>query len=354
MKGPRGLWIAALVLLLLSGCGGPAVPPTAPPSIPPPTVVPEGTTDLSPSQALSATLGSLVRLDDYPLYMMHYQGDYDLESLLSDGRLPGVSQGPAWGCSLFAALGDPRHMVYGRNFDWHYSPALLLFTDPADGYASVSMVDLSYLVQADSAGELDTLPLDQRQALLSAPFLPFDGMNERGLVVGMAAVPESDMPHQAAAPTLDSLVMIRLLLDRAGSVDEAVDLLGRYNIDWGGGPPLHYLLADASGRAVLVEFYEGDMVLLHNKKPWHQATNYLRSAAEEADGQCWRYDAITRRLQEGQGQLSTEQVLELLSQVSQDNTQWSVVYEINMGRVNVVMGREYEQVYTLSLGYTFR
>ena len=36
-------------------------------------------------------------------------------------------------------------MFYGRNFDWEFSPALLLFTDPPDGYASVSMVDLTFL-----------------------------------------------------------------------------------------------------------------------------------------------------------------------------------------------------------------
>ncbi len=35
---------------------------------------------------------------------------------------------PAWGCSLFAFFSDPQAMLYGRNFDWEYSPALLLFT----------------------------------------------------------------------------------------------------------------------------------------------------------------------------------------------------------------------------------
>ena len=36
-------------------------------------------------------------------------------------------------------------MLLGRNFDWYEHPALILFTDPPDGYASVSMVDISYL-----------------------------------------------------------------------------------------------------------------------------------------------------------------------------------------------------------------
>ena len=47
-------------------------------------------------------------------------------------------------------------MVYGRNFDWQYSPALLLFTNPPDGYASVSMVDIEYLVGAENTEGLLT------------------------------------------------------------------------------------------------------------------------------------------------------------------------------------------------------
>jgi len=61
-----------------------------------------------------------------------------------------ASSRPAWGCSLFAAFGDGKEMFYGRNFDWRYSPALLLFTDPPEGYASVSMVDLDYLIPQNS------------------------------------------------------------------------------------------------------------------------------------------------------------------------------------------------------------
>jgi len=34
----------------------------------------------------------------------------------------------AWACSLFAGLGDVEQRLYGRNFDWDHSPAVLLFT----------------------------------------------------------------------------------------------------------------------------------------------------------------------------------------------------------------------------------
>jgi hypothetical protein len=242
-------------------------------------------------------------------------------------------------------------MVYGRNFDWHYSPALLLFTDPPDGYASVSMVDIAYLgFSGDRATMADDVPLGERVELLSAPRLPFDGMNEQGVAVGMAAVPPGGMETDPAKDTVDSLMVIRKILDQASDVDEAVDILQSYNIAWGGGPPLHYLVADRSGRAMLVEFYRGEIAVIPNKSAWHQATNFLRaSAGESADGECWRYDRISQQLTEDKGQISAQEAMELLDTVSQQNTQWSVVYGMSSGDIEVIMGQEHDDSHTFHL-----
>ena len=152
-------------------------------------------------------------------------------------------------------------MQFGRNFDWDYSPALLLFTQPQDGYASVSMVDIAYLGFGDTrAHGLTELPLKERSALLDAPYLPFDGMNEHGLAIGMAAVSSGEMKSNPSKETIGSLMVIRNMLDYARNVDEAIAILGSYNIDFEGGPAIHYLIADPSGRAALVEFYQGKMI----------------------------------------------------------------------------------------------
>ena len=138
------------------------------------------------------TLSSLDQIDDFPLYTMVYQGDIPTE-MESSARQRYLEE-PAWACSLFAAYGDPDEILYGRNFDWDFSPALLLFMDPPGGYASVSMVDIHYLgFGGDQAFNITDLPLAERVGLLEAPYIPFDGMNEAGLAVGMAAVPTGDM-----------------------------------------------------------------------------------------------------------------------------------------------------------------
>ncbi len=239
---------------------------------------------------------------------------------------------------------------YGRNFDWVDSPALLLFTHPTNGYASVSMVDLAYLGFGDKVNRLTELPLDQRRALLSAPALPFDGMNERGLVVGMAAVPDGDLRRDPGKETIDSLQVIRRMLDQASTVDEAVAVLQQVNINWGSGPALHYLIADRAGQSALVEFYQGKVHIIPNDQPWHLATNFLLSSVgDNPAGQCSRYDTIDQRLSTAAGRLDATEALRLLQDVSQPNTQWSIVYGLSTGEVVVTPGRAYSRVHTFRL-----
>jgi hypothetical protein len=363
-KFNRLLFSYILALALLSGCmafSTPAslptatsVPATLTPSLAQPVTL--ETTDeassFNPEQI--ATLDSLTKVDDYPLYTMRYLADYSQDmpafSQSATIHLPKSAALP-WGCSLFAALGDPSAMLFGRNFDWQFSPVVLLFTDPPDGYSSVSVVDFAYLgFQGSQVYELNELPLSERQALLSAPLLPFDGLNENGLTVGMAAVPPGNMPVDSHKETIDSILVIRLMLDRARNVDEALAILSEYNLNFAGGPPLHYLLADASGSAILVEFYQGEMHVLSNQNPWHLATNFLVSSTNDSpQDHCWRYDRISERLSASGGSLSVENAIDLLSQVAQGNTQWSVVYGLQSKQISVVMGRDYENVHTFNL-----
>ena len=288
-----------------------------------------------------ATLSSLDQVGDYPLYVMRYDGDYDPQVY---GHRPASSQSPAWACSLFAALGDGENRLYGRNFDWQFSPALFLFTDPPDGYASVSMVDIAYFGFDDQ--KVRTLlhqPLGDLRPLLQAPHWPFDGMNEHGLVVGMAAVPQGRVPSDPDKSTIGSLGIIREILDHARDVDEAVALLEAHNIDMEGGPDIHYLVADRSGRSLLVEFYQGQMVVTPNEQPWHLATNFITaSVPAPSEAGCWRYEQMEATLSQEGGHLDVAGAMELLAQVSQSNTQWSVVYGLSTGDVQVAMGRQYE------------
>jgi hypothetical protein len=73
--------------------------------------------------------------------------------------------------------------------------------------------------------------------------------------------------------------------------------------------------------------------------------------AGDAAGQCPRYDALVRRLTEAAGTLDSRAALGLLRAVAQTEsaTQWSVVYGMNTGQVEVVVGRRHDQVHTFRL-----
>ncbi len=86
------------------------------------------------------------------------------------------------------------------------------------------MVDIEYLGFGGSrAASLINLPLNERQALLNSPALPFDGMNEQGLAIGMAAVPPGEMLHDPDKKTIDQLAVMREILDHARAQRKARD-----------------------------------------------------------------------------------------------------------------------------------
>jgi len=347
----------ASILWLLIGCG---VPSTNVPTE-------ERRADDLSSEDI-ATLSSLEKVDNYPLYTMRYYGSYtQVASSARDVKwradanilTPNLTTSRrAWGCSLFAALGDADNLLYGRNFDWKYTPAVLLFTDPPDGYASVSIVSSVRLGFEETVDKLTDLPLIKRRVLLKAPFIPFDGMNEHGLAVGMAAVPSGKMRPDPDKETIGALMVIRKMLDYASNVDEAVAIMQSYNINMGKGPPVHYLIADrsglpsseAKGRAVLVEFYRGKTIIIPNKTSWHQATNFFRAATgENAERKCWRYDKIYQRLAKTEGKITAQNAIVLLKDISLKGTQWSIVYGMSTGNIKVTMGRQYDKVHTFHL-----
>lgn len=302
------------------------------------------------------TLASFNQIDPFPLYEMHYYGDYGFgERLQRSQRLPAgvvawqVSDLPGWGCTCFAALHPGSEPLLARNFDWLVHPALVLFTQPPDGYAAISLVDVSYL-GLDQAYPNES----QKQQLLRAPYLPFDGMNEMGLAVGMMAVPQADGGSDPARLTLDSLELMRLWLDYAATIDQALELLNGYNIDFGSGPPLHYMLVEKSGKSAVIELLDGEVLLLPNQDAWQVATNFVISQAQPqgAASGCWRYNTAYTELAALDGKLEAQSALGVLEHVSQAGdypTIWSVVYQLESGKASVVIDRQFRQVYEFLL-----
>jgi hypothetical protein len=280
------------------------------------------------------TVAGLRQVDDLPLYEMTYHGGYDIEAPLTDEELARGEEG--WACSLFH-----RGTEFARNFDWNPNPAMVVRADPPDGYASLSIVDVSYLLgRGGDAADLRD-PADRRR-LAHAVLAPFDGMNEKGLAVGLAQTPEAALPAASPGrPRVSSVRVMRLILDRAATVDEAIALARRYDVDFSGGPQVHYLLADRSGRSAVIEYGAGRLNVVSDRI----LTNITMTGADRATKLA---DTRYRVLDEGVG--TSADALQLLRRVAQPHTRWSVVYDLRAGTARVVTGQRWGRVHTFAIG----
>jgi hypothetical protein len=303
-----------------------------------------------------ATLSTLEKIDDFPIYTMRYFGPY----LRASELVPDLASCEAvprrasdWACSLFAALGDPGAPVFGRNFDWEYSPILVLLLEPEAGHRSIMSIDIAYLVEEADIGRLDECHARALLPLLDAPFLTFDGMNEHGLAIGMAAVDYAcGYPADPEKRDVGDLRVMREVLERATTVDEAMAFLETINPTSQGGPNMHYLIADRTPSAALIEYDNGEMHVFRSseERPWQLGTNFPVVLTDGSPtGNCWRYDLIEQSLRACDGALSSPDAMELLGRVSTPLTQWSIAYDLTERTMYLSVGRDAETVYRISL-----
>jgi len=305
------------------------------------------------AQLDSLTLASLTKVADYPLYAMTYYGDYGFSNHIKPGnksfasvpKMVEFDEGSC-GCTCFAAMGNKNATLLGRNFDWYDHIPLLLFTYPPGGFASVSMVDLDYF-----GFNRNNLPdnTQNKRRLLDTPWLPFDGMNELGVAIGMMAVPHAESPSDPGKKTIGEIEVIRLVLDYATSAEHAIELIKQFNVRME-NPPIHYLIADRSGKSAIIEFVDGKMIVMKNVDPWQVSTNFIiHGSGAPENVSCWRYNRAFSTLKNAKGKLSSASAMNLLQNVSQQNTIWSMVYQMNAGKLNVVVGRKFDKIKSFEL-----
>jgi hypothetical protein len=296
------------------------------------------------------SFGTVAKIDNYPLFTLNYKADYEFDEYLQSGTFPRSlsrsSEGNNFYCTCFAALGSEDRIV-GRNYDWASSSSyFLVFTNPTDAYASVSTVDLGFFeydhnVPPDSPDNLNTLSM--------LPYYPFDGMNEKGVAVGMNALSYSQGPYDPTKVTIGELQLIRLVLDYAASTNEAIDLIHQYNIRME-DPPVHYLIADSSGHSAVIEFIDGEMIVMNNANLWQVTTNFVITGLEDhGSAPCWRYRGTYQTLRDNKGICSQDEAVSILINASVPSTRWSNVFNLKDGKIQIAMGRSYENFFEFDL-----
>ena len=260
-------------------------------------------------------------------------------------------EGTPFGCSTLSVENEAGGYLFGRNFDWNACHGLIVSARPENGFSSVSTVNMDF-IRAGGV-EVSQLP-DQMQALVSL-YAPLDGMNEKGLAVSVNMIQDSaDINQDTARPDITTTTAIRLLLDKAADVEEALELLRQYDFHSSMGMMVHLALADAEGRSVAVEYVDNEMIVTETPV----VTNfYLAPGEKQGIGTTQshtRYEILTQTL-EGQGEMTEVEMRDALDSVSKDNfgefesTEWSIVMNQETKELIYYHREDYKTAYVISV-----
>lgn len=255
-----------------------------------------------------------------------------------------------YACSAFTTTSPDGKVLVGRNFDLKGTDTLCLYTHPKNGFKSVSTVSTDIL-SVGGDNEITERSFKGRIALLASPYICVDGMNEKGVSAALLDMDNIGETHMATEkPDLIVSLAIRLILDKASNVDEAVKLLEQYDIQTAHGQTQHIYISDKTGKSVIVEWFLGKMKVVE----YNVCTNFRMSKPSyegNYSGQCDRFDKLDSALKE-KNVNTVKESFSLLESVKQNGfgtyTIWSVVFNLTDFTVDYVVNMDYDHIYHLN------
>ena len=355
------------------------------------------------------TLASFQKLSDRDeahrdgaVYQINFSGDYSFDEFLSQGGasndaelisfvtrsitkgiIPMHIKTSSIACSAFTADTQSGDRVFGRNYDFSATNTAIVYTDPGEGrHASYSTIDLSFLgLDADK----DVETIGQKILTLAAPYVPLDGINDAGVACGIFMSYQGEgkgtpTDTQTDRPDITSTTLLRLILDYADSVEDAVALAQQYDLHDSASSCFHYMVADSTGRSAILEWVGtdadhdvdgaqrqlnvlwNDTDALSDSADWQVVTNFIKTpgyydgTTAEMKG-LDRYEHLAAALRETDGIVADKDAaMDLLASVgrrtwnnddSNSNTVHSVVYDLTDKSVLWVGNEHYgEEAYT--------
>jgi len=268
------------------------------------------------------------------------------------------------GCSAFQTPNEAGDGYYfGRNFDWiNDCEKLIMINHPDNGYSSISTVNTEFInwvndnisfekvmeIAENQPELLESLikPLPEDLIRLTSLYIPVDGVNEKGLSISVNMVPGEafNQNKEEGLMNLTTGSANRVLLNKAATVDEAVEILKNSNLHATLGINIHYLIADATGKVVTVEYINNEMNVVDTKI----ITNFYVTGSTDDDKDP-RYTAIEDKMTEIPN-MTIEDVRDSLNAANQDYlTQWSVIYDQKNIEATYFFNLNFEKGYHVKL-----
>lgn len=311
---------------------------------------------------------------DYDLYTTDVTYDYSIDDIISSGitdtqsiidavirlYLPELDikyKAPEFGCSAFST-GDTRgHVLTGRNYDFkNDTSAMLVHCRPTGGYESVATAAL------DNIGM--NAPEDEKRAALAniaAPFICLDGLNEKGVSIAVLTLDSEPTFQHTGKLVIATTLAIRLVLDRAATTQEAVDILKQYDMMASSGRDYHFYINDASGDGRAVEYDCNSSTRELVDTPIRSITNFFAMYRDKVKPHQHndpyghgreRYDSIEAVLTEAGDSATEETAWQAVKASSQEpnegditsNTQWSIVYDNTKLTAGISLRRDWDNI----------
>lgn len=326
---------------------------------------PHNSSDLT--NDMHESLNTVKRVDDVgKLYEMDVKFDYessDFNKLLENNKLTKTKPG----CTTFMTHNENNDVVSCRNFDTNHKAnkseiedgIFVVYHCHNEGsYKSISIADIKYLNDENEKyklGALDDGNTDTSNIVLSI-YDPLDGLNEKGLSVFSLSsdITQGETPYTGVNPNLESCtigVLMRHILDKCATVEEACELAKQYNVFgyYDAPVPNHLFISDNSGVSKAIEWRGNEMRIVDS----NVSTNfYLAWDDKYGHGQD-RYNIATETLKQ---KTNKEIIKNLLSAVAQHPkteksslTQYSAFYNNQKLTLDIWMSRDYSKKYSFNI-----
>ncbi|MBP9988310.1 MAG: linear amide C-N hydrolase [Ruminococcus sp.] len=307
------------------------------------------------------------------IFLLKYENDYGLDELLSKGGVKSVkdlilfvqnrfslpenaieiNEGE-FACTAFNCFNDKGEQLLARNFDYKAAPCVVVWTSPENGYKSIAVTDTNVLLYGEKHQNLSDT--ENRNRLLAAPYTCMDGINEKGLAVAVLEIKTKATNQSTGKTDVTTTVLIRAILDKCATVDEAVDFIRSVDVHDSLFCCYHYQITDESGKSVIVEFVDNELRLIYPENRVQSLTNFFLSF----DGDNKKGFGYTRKkivdkiLCETNGNLNEDKAMNMLEKCQLNfmhrrgypvTTLWSEVFNCSEKSMTICANTEYDKQY---------
>lgn len=244
-------------------------------------------------------------------------------------------------CTTFC-LKNKGEVLFGKNYDWMIG----------DGLLFVNKRNVEKTAMAESAPN----PAKWISQYGSVTFNqygrenPSGGMNEKGLVIELMWLDDTQYPRTDERPTVGTLEWIQYQLDNSASVEEVIQNAEKIRI--ASEVKIHYLVNDKNGNSATIEFIDGKLVAHTSDKlpfsalandTYEKSLNYSKNNPLEKAKTENSLDRFTRAAEKSRAfadkpkteEEAVKYAFDILENVAQKGyTQWNIVYDQQRGKIH--------------------